>query len=75
MRHLISHAQSHKGLVRKINEDACLDLTDKAVWLVADGMGGHAAGDVASKIVVTEVFSDLKFESAVAIRPGMKGGS
>lgn len=28
--------------------------------VVADGMGGHAAGDVASKIVVTEVFSELK---------------
>jgi len=55
MRHLISHAQSHKGLVRKINEDACLDLTDKAVWLVADGMGGHAAGDYASQLVVDTV--------------------
>ncbi len=32
--------------------------------VVADGMGGHAAGDVASKIVVTEVFSELKFHSA-----------
>jgi len=32
--------------------------------VLADGMGGHAAGDVASKIVVTEVFSELKFQSA-----------
>lgn len=32
--------------------------------VVADGMGGHAAGDVASKIVVTEVFSELKFQSS-----------
>ncbi|MGB7271104.1 MAG: protein phosphatase 2C domain-containing protein [Albidovulum sp.] len=38
--------------------------TDIGVTVLADGMGGHAAGDVASKIVVTEVFSDLKFESA-----------
>ncbi|MBD3677469.1 MAG: serine/threonine-protein phosphatase [Rhodobacteraceae bacterium] len=30
--------------------------------VLADGMGGHAAGDVASKIVVTEVFSELKFK-------------
>lgn len=29
--------------------------------VLADGMGGHAAGDVASKIVVTEVFSELTF--------------
>ncbi|SLN53715.1 PP2C-family Ser/Thr phosphatase [Roseovarius litorisediminis] len=31
--------------------------------VLADGMGGHAAGDVASKIVVTEVFSELKMLS------------
>jgi len=31
--------------------------------VLADGMGGHAAGDIASKIVVTEMFSELKFQS------------
>ncbi len=31
--------------------------------VLSDGMGGHAAGDVASKIVVTEVFSELKLQS------------
>lgn len=31
--------------------------------VLADGMGGHAAGDVASKIIVTEVFSELKLQS------------
>lgn len=31
--------------------------------VLADGMGGHAAGDVASKIVVTEVFSELKMQA------------
>ncbi len=34
--------------------------------VLSDGMGGHAAGDVASKIVVTEVFSELKFQSSDA---------
>lgn len=34
--------------------------------VLSDGMGGHAAGDVASKIVVTEVFSELKFQSSNA---------
>ncbi len=37
---------------------------DSGVAVLADGMGGHEAGDVASKLVVTEVFSDLKFSSA-----------
>lgn len=31
--------------------------------VLSDGMGGHAAGDVASKIVVTEIFSELKMQS------------
>ncbi|QFT92143.1 Serine/threonine phosphatase stp [Roseovarius sp. THAF9] len=31
--------------------------------VLADGMGGHQAGDIASKIVVTEVFSGLKMQS------------
>ena len=35
---------------------------DCGIIVLADGMGGHAAGDVASNIVVTEVFGDLKFQ-------------
>lgn len=35
---------------------------DTGIAVLADGLGGHAAGDVASKIVVTEVFSELKFQ-------------
>lgn len=31
--------------------------------VLSDGMGGHSAGDIASKIVVTEVFSELKIQS------------
>ena len=36
---------------------------DLGYAVLSDGMGGHAAGDVASKIVVTEVFAELKFQS------------
>jgi serine/threonine-protein phosphatase Stp1 len=40
------------GLRRKVNEDSYLDRTDDGLWIVADGMGGHDAGEVASAMVV-----------------------
>jgi serine/threonine protein phosphatase PrpC len=44
-------SRTHVGLRRKVNEDSVLVRTERGLWAVADGMGGHEAGDVASTMV------------------------
>ena len=46
------------GLRRKVNEDSLLVRTERGYWAVADGMGGHEAGDVASA-KVTQALLEL----------------
>lgn len=48
---LQSHSITDKGLVRDNNEDCYLSKPSDSLWAVADGMGGHEAGEVASAIV------------------------
>ena len=48
-------ARSDVGRVRDHNEDSLLARPDYGLWVVADGMGGHAAGDFASQTIVAEL--------------------
>ncbi len=58
----VSSAVTDVGNVREINEDAILDRPQHGLWVVADGMGGHEAGDLASTSIVSALASLGSFD-------------
>jgi serine/threonine protein phosphatase PrpC len=50
-----AYGLSHVGRQRQHNEDSFLVADDAKLFLVADGMGGHAAGEIASRIAVDSI--------------------
>jgi serine/threonine protein phosphatase PrpC len=81
---------THKGMVRDRNEDSVFptssgESTDDVLAIVADGMGGHVAGEVASRIAINAAASsDLgptdrvaagnrAIREEVAREPGLEG--
>jgi PPM family protein phosphatase len=63
---LIHAANTHVGMVRTGNEDAYLAeaTPDRGIYIVADGMGGHAAGEIASSMAVEMISAALRASAA-----------
>jgi len=64
---ILAHGLSDKGLSRKHNEDSFYADKDLGLFVVADGMGGHSAGEVASKMAV-ETLSGYIRKSCAGVR-------
>lgn len=58
---LASHSRTDVGLVRDNNEDNLLAVADLGLFVVCDGLGGHAAGEIASEIAVGTLRDHLTF--------------
>jgi len=57
---ILSWVQSDVGRKRDHNEDSYLAAVDSGLFVVADGMGGHAGGDQASSMAVSVLYSGIR---------------
>jgi len=57
--HVTCAARTDVGLIRSGNEDNYLMVPERGIFVVADGMGGHAAGEIASEMAVKLIARDL----------------
>jgi protein phosphatase len=67
-------AATHVGMVRKRNEDCYMARPEVGIWAVADGMGGHEAGDLASQTVIAALQAIAVPTSAADLLASCKNG-
>lgn len=63
-----SYGASNEGCVRELNEDRYVMVPASGTWVVADGMGGHEAGELASSNIVSHVETIGKSSSATDLQ-------
>lgn len=66
---IISTGFTHRGGTRDHNEDAYLEASEAQVWVVADGMGGYQAGDIASQLICDTVNAHIRNTSVGSLTP------
>ena len=71
--HLIYAMLTHQGRVRQGNEDACAAAPEAGVFVVCDGMGGAAAGEVASHLAADTLLAQLEPRPGNGDGPNARG--
>lgn len=70
--HIRVASRTDKGVVRKVNEDSIATLPEFGIVVLADGMGGYQAGEVASQIAVETISVNLMVSQSIAEKTSLE---